>query len=122
MKKIILFLLAALLISVNCFAQSQSQQTSALQGTWTLVAFLNDESSYTEQELKAENFVASYTFSGNYVTINNSSMIIGPVRFEPEGGYLKLIGENVVYLPYSLQENILILHEGNFAFIYRKDK
>ena len=122
MKKIVLFILIALLISGFCFAQNAQQQTRALQGTWLLIAIMNDEDSFTEADLKAENVIVTYSFKGNEVTIINQGEVVGPVSFQPEGGYLKLTGERVFFLPYNLQGNILIIHESEYAYIYRKGK
>jgi len=122
MKRIVLFSISfiAALISVNCFAQNQSPQVRALQGTWTLIAIMGNEISYSEENLKAESIDVTYTFSENNVTILSSGDVIGPVQFEPIDGCLKLTGESTGYLPYSLHGNILILHERNHTYIYRK--
>ena len=121
MKKLFLFLII-LTAGVNGFAQSQQSVTNSLQGTWELIGLLDDEDSFNEQDLKAENFVALYIFSNNVLNINNMGEIIGPVNFEHAGAYLKLSSGNgySYHLPYSLHGNILIIHEGGYAFIYRK--
>ena len=118
MKKTIFIVLAALLVTVNCFAQKTSGDTKALQGTWVLVGIVGADESYTEQAIKEEKVKITYTFSGNNVTVNNNGTIIGPVQFEPSNGFL-LLGAGT-RMAYNLQGKLLILFEGGFAFIYRK--
>jgi hypothetical protein len=119
MKRIFLLLIIAL-VGVNCYAQRQSAEVRALQGTWILIGIMNDQESYTEQNIKTEGVDISYIFSGNNLTIKKESETIGPVVFEPNEGYLLLGPEGTGRLPYNLQGRILIIHEGGFAFIYRK--
>jgi len=118
MKKMILFLVVAFVVSVNCFAQKMSDQAKALQGTWVMIGIMNDEESYDEQAIKAENLEILYIFSGDTVTIKNNGETIGPAKFQTTVGYLVL--ENGATQPYNLQGKILILHEGGITFIYRK--
>ena len=118
MKKTILIVLAALLVTANCFAQKLSAETKALQGTWILIGIMNGEESFTEQMIKEEKLLVSYTFSGNTITVNNNGTIIGPFQFEPSAGFLLLETGN--RMAYNLQGKILILYEGGYAFIYRK--
>jgi len=120
MKKSILLFVVFMLICVNSFAQRQTPEVRALQGTWTLIAIMNAEESYNEQAINNENLIVTYIFSGNSVTINNSGTIIGPVNFTSEGAYLVLTGANTVNMPYFLHENILVLHEGGYTFIYQR--
>jgi len=119
MKKTIFFLVAAILVSVNCFAQKLSDQAKALQGTWEMIGIMNDEESYDEQAIKAESVDIVYIFSGDTMTVRKNGEVIGPVRFEPALGFLHL-GNGEVKLPYNLQGKILFLHESGYAYIYRK--
>jgi len=122
MKKILLFFVILTAMGVNCFAQSQAAQVKALQGTWNLIGIMNDEESYNEQDIKKEGLEVAYIFSKNSLTINKAGEIIGPVDFSPEGAYLELSlsGGPAGSLPYFLNANILVIHEGSYAFIYRK--
>jgi len=120
MKKTILLLAVFAIVCVNVFAQRQTPEVRALQGTWTLIAIMNAEESYNEQAIRDENLVVTYTFSGNNVTINNAGNVIGPVSFVPQGAYLTLTGTSTVNMPYFVQGNLLVLHEGGYTFIYRK--
>ncbi|MDR2964254.1 MAG: hypothetical protein LBU88_00565 [Treponema sp.] len=119
MKRIFLLFVIAL-VGVNCYAQRQSAEERALQGTWILIGIMNDQESYNEQSIKAEGVDVSYIFSGNNLTIRKEGEVIGPVVFEPREGYLLLGPEGAAKLPYNLQGRILIVHEGGYAFVYRK--
>ncbi len=119
MKRTILVLVAAVLVSVNCFAQKLSDQAKALQGTWVMIGIMNDEESYDEQAIKAENIEIVYIFSGDSMTVKKNGEVIGPVRFEPALGFL-LLGNGEVKMPYNLQGKILFLHESGYAYVYRK--
>ncbi|MCL2804543.1 MAG: hypothetical protein FWD26_01205 [Treponema sp.] len=121
MKKIVLLLIAVALMSVNGFTQSQSAELRNLQGTWALIGLLNDSESYNEADVKAENLEVYYIFTNNSMTIRKPDGDIGPVNFVIENAYLRLgSGNNAGMLPFNLQGNILIIHEGGYAFIYRK--
>jgi len=119
MKRILLMLII-MLVGVNCFAQRQSAEARALQGTWVLIAIMNDQESYNEQEINAERLEVSYIFSGDNLSIRRNNETIGPVKFEPSGSYLLIGPDGEGRLPYNLQGRILIIHEGGYAFIYRK--
>jgi len=119
MKKTILVLAVAVMVSVNCFAQQLSEQARALQGTWALIGAMNDDESYDEQAMIAGELEIFYIFSGDSMTIRKNGEVIGPVRYEPALGYLRL-GNGEVRLPYNLQGNLLILHESGYVYIYRK--
>ena len=120
MKKNIVLVLIFTLMCMNIFAQRQSPEVRALQGTWVLIAGMNDEECFTEENLRAENLEMLYIFSGDTLTVRRNNETIGPVRFEVVPGYVCLIGETTYYLPYNLQGRILIMHEGGYTFIYRK--
>ena len=120
MKKTIFVFLIALLASAHCFAQKMSPQVKALQGTWNLVAIINDEESYDEAGFKAEKIEISYIFKSNELTVRKNNETIGPVNFDAEDGFIKMGAGYEVKLSYNLQGNILILHENGYACIYRK--
>jgi len=120
MKKNIVLVLIFALMCMNIYAQRQSPEVRALQGTWVLIAGMNDQESFTEENLTAENLEVLYIFSGDTISVRRNNETIGPARFEVEPGYIRIIGETTYYLPYNLQGRILILHEGGYAFIYRR--
>ena len=124
MKKKILVLLIVTLAGINCFAQRQSAEARALQGTWILIGGLHEEGSFNEQDVKAENLNISYVFSGDTFTVRKNGEVIGPLKFEPVHGTVQVIdpetGTVIGMIPYNLQGRILIFYEGGFTYIYRK--
>jgi len=121
MKKIILLLFVIISININSFAQNQSIEIRNLQGTWALIGIMDDSESYNEKDIIAEKLEIYYIFSNNTITIRKPDEDIGPVNYTIEDAYIKMgSGNNIYLMPYNLQGNILIIHEGGYAFIYRK--
>jgi len=120
MKKILFVLLITVLASSFCFAQNMSAESKALQGTWVLIAGMNDQECFNEADVKAENLEVFYYFKGNQMTIDKNGEIIGPIVFNADASYIMIGPNKEGKLPYNLQGNILILSEGGYTFIYRK--
>ena len=120
MRKAVFVFLIALFAIGFCFAQSLSTQVKALQGTWALIGILNDAESYDETVIKAGKVDISYVFKNNELTIKKYNETIGPVKFDAQSGYIYMGSSEDGKLPYNLQGNILIIHEGGSACIYRK--
>jgi hypothetical protein len=120
MKKLCLVLLITVLASAFCFAQTATAESKALQGTWVLIAGMNDKECFGESDVKAENLEVFYIFKGNELTIKKNGETIGPLPFNAVPNYIFIGPANEGKLPFSLQGKILIIHEGGFAFVYRK--
>lgn len=120
MKKMLFVVLITVLASAFCFAQSASAESKALQGTWVLIAGMNDQESFGEADVKAENLEVLYIFKGSELTIRKNGEVIGPIVFNAIPSYIFIGPANEGKLSYNLQGKILIIHEGGFAFIYRK--
>jgi len=118
MKKILFVLLITVLASSFCFAQSA--ESKALEGTWVLIAGMNDQECYNEADVKAGNLEVYYIFKGNQLTISKNGEVIGPIAFNAGASYIMIGPNSEGKLPYSLQGKILVIHEGGYAYIYSK--